>query len=245
MEVNEFYDDTSPEIWKKVIGNDLHYHVGWGVGDILYNAIKHLYQFIDEGSIILDCGCGWGGTGKVLKRDMSCDVTGVTISKVQSDYISDNNLFPVVLSDLHDYVPNRNYDVCLFVESFCHLKNPKKVLNNLVEYTKKFIIREYHLKTDGYPQKYIDNWLMNMYTKDELSCFFTELDFKMTYFEEHYNEALEPTLDLWLHNLDKVDNIEKTEHIKLLELSARYLKQHKEQILKDIGLSTFIFERHD
>ena len=67
----------------------------------------------------------------------------------------------------------------------------------------------------------------------------------MTYFEEHYNEALEPTLDLWLHNLDKVDNIEMTEHIILLELSARYLKQNKEQILKDIGLSTFIFERHD
>ena len=243
MEVNEFYDDTSPEIWKKVIGNDLHYHVGWGDGDILYNAIKHLYQFIDEESIILDCGCGWGGTGKVLKRDMNCDVTGVTISQVQSDYISDNNLFPVILSDLHDYVPSKNYDVCLFVESFCHLKNPKKVLNNLVGHTKKFIVREYHLKVDGYPQKYIDNWMMNMYTKDELSSFFTELDYEMTYFEEHYNEALEPTLDLWLHNLDKVDNIEKTEHIKLLELSARYLKHHKEQILRDIGLSTFIFEK--
>ena len=52
MEVNEFYDDTSPEIWKKVIGNDLHYHVGWGEGDILYNAVKHLYQFIDKKSSI-------------------------------------------------------------------------------------------------------------------------------------------------------------------------------------------------
>ena len=38
MSVGEFYDDTSPEIWKKVIGEDLHYHVGWGEGDILYNA---------------------------------------------------------------------------------------------------------------------------------------------------------------------------------------------------------------
>ena len=30
---------------------------------------------------------------------------------------------------------------------------------------------------------------MNMYTKDELSCFFTNIDFKMTYFEEHYNHG--------------------------------------------------------
>ena len=103
MEVDEFYDDTLPETWKKVIGNDLHYHVGWGDGDILYNAVRHLYQFIDTNSSVLDCGCGWGGTGKVLKRDMDCEVTGVTISQVQSDYILDNNLFPVVLSDLHDY----------------------------------------------------------------------------------------------------------------------------------------------
>ena len=40
MSVGNFYDDTSPEIWKKVIGEDLHYHVGWGEGDILYNSVE-------------------------------------------------------------------------------------------------------------------------------------------------------------------------------------------------------------
>ena len=146
MEVDEFYDDTLPETWKKVIGNDLHYHVGWGDGDILYNAVKHLYQFIDRKSSVLDCGCGWGGTGKVLKRDLDCEITGVTISQVQSEYISDNNIFPVVLSDLHDYTPDTSYDVCLFVESFCHLKSPRKVLSNISESTNKIILREYHMK---------------------------------------------------------------------------------------------------
>ena len=97
MSVSEFYDDTSRKTWQKVIGKDLHYHVGWGEGNIFYNAVKHLYQFIEPKSTILDCGCGWGGTGKVLKRDLNCDVTGVTISKVQSDYINDNNLFSVIL----------------------------------------------------------------------------------------------------------------------------------------------------
>ena len=243
MEVDEFYDDTLPEIWKKVIGNDLHYHVGWGDGDILYNAVKHLYQFIDKKSSVLDCGCGWGGTGKVLKRDMDCEVTGVTISQVQSDYISDNNLFPVVLSDLHDYTPDKIYDVCLFVESFCHLKSPQKVLSNISNSTNKIILREYHMKSNEHPKKYVDNWLMNIYHLDEICSFFGELDFKLTYEEEHYDYSLEPTVEYWLQNLDKLDSIEKTKHIQLLELSARYLKQNKDQILRDIGLATLVFER--
>lgn len=243
MEVDEFYDDTLPETWKKVIGNDLHYHVGWGDGDILYNAVKHLYQFIENKSSVLDCGCGWGGTGKVLKRDMDCEVTGVTISQVQSDYISDNNLFPVVLSDLHDYTPDKTYDVCLFVESFCHLKSPRKVLSNISESTNKIILREYHMKSNEHPKKYVDNWLMNIYHIDEISSFFGELDFKLNYKEEHYDYSLEPTVEYWLQNLDKLDSIEKTKHIQLLELSARYLKQNKDQILRDIGLATLVFER--
>ena len=243
MEVDEFYDDTSPEIWRKVIGNDLHYHVGWGDGDILYNAVKHLYQFIDKKSSVLDCGCGWGGTGKVLKRDMGCEVTGVTISQVQSDYISDNNLFPVVLSDLHDYTPDKIFDVCLFVESFCHLKSPQKVLSNISDSTSKIILREYHMKSNEHPKRYVDNWLMNIYHIDEICSFFGELDFKLTYEEEHYDYSLEPTVEYWLQNLDKLDSIEKTKHIQLLELSARYLKQNKDQILRDIGLATLVFER--
>ena len=243
MEVDEFYDDTSPEIWRKVIGNDLHYHVGWGEGDILYNAVKHLYQFIDKKSSVLDCGCGWGGTGKVLKQDLDCEVTGVTISQVQSDYISDNNLFPVVLSDLHDYTPDKIYDVCLFVESFCHLKSPQKVLSNISNSTNKIILREYHMKSNEHPKKYVDNWLMNIYHIDEICSLFGELDFKLTYEEEHYDYSLEPTVEYWLQNLDKLDSIEKTKHIQLLELSARYLKQNKDQILRDIGLATLVFER--
>ena len=91
--IEQFYDETSPEIWKRVIGEDLHYHYGWGEGDIFFNAVKHLYQFIEEKSSVLDCGCGWGGTGKVLKRDLDCNVLGVTNSVVQADYIVDNNLF--------------------------------------------------------------------------------------------------------------------------------------------------------
>ena len=164
--VNKFYDDTSPEIWKKVIGEDLHYHVGWGDGDIFYNSIEYLYKFIPKKSTVLDCGCGWGGTGKVIKRDLECETSGITISKTQFDYIKNNNIFDVFHNDLHEFKPNKQYDICLFIESFCHLENPSKVISNLSNSSDKIILREYHLKNSIHHKKYSDAWMMNMYSKN-------------------------------------------------------------------------------
>ena len=243
MSVGEFYDDTSPEVWKKAIGEDLHYHVGWGEGDILYNAIEYLYPFIGRDSKVLDCGCGWGGPAKVLKRDLNCEVTGVTISKVQYEYVKSNVPIEIIYSDLHDYNPNDRFDVCLFIESFCHLENPLKVLYNIRDCSNKIILREYHLKSDDYPKKYVDSWLMNIYKKDEMISLFDKIGFKLTFDENHYDYSLEPTLNYWLDNLKKIDNSEKTHHINTLEFSARYLKKNLNQVLNDIGLSTFIFEK--
>ena len=113
--VNKFYDDTSPEVWKKVIGKDLHYHVGWGEGDIFYNSVEYLYQFIDKNSKILDCGCGWGGPAKALLQDLNCDITGVTVSKVQYDYIEKNVPIDAIHADLHNYHPTDTFDICLFI----------------------------------------------------------------------------------------------------------------------------------
>ena len=243
MSVGNFYDDTSPEIWKKVIGEDLHYHVGWGEGDIFYNAVKYLYQFIEKESTVLDCGCGWGGPAKVLQRDLNCDITGVTISKVQYDYIKSNIPIKVEHIDLHNYHPTDRFDICLFVESFCHLSNPGKVLYNISESVDKIILREYHLKTNQYPKKYVDNWLMNIYRKEELISLMEQFGFKLSFEEEHYDYALEPTVDYWLHNLSNIGKIHKTNHIHTLEFSAKYLKQNRHQIINDIGLGTFIFEK--
>jgi len=243
MSVGEFYDDTSPEVWKKAIGEDLHYHVGWGEGDILYNAVKHLYKFIGKKSRVLDCGCGWGGPAKVLQRDLDCNITGVTISKVQYDYIKSNIPIKVEHIDLHNYHPTDRFDICLFIESFCHLSNPGKILYNISEATDKIILREYHLKTNQYPKSYVNRWFMNIYRKEELISLMEQFNFKLVYQEEHYDYALEPTLDLWYNNINKLSKKEKTHHINILELSTRYLRKNLNQVLKDIGLSTFIFER--
>lgn len=243
MSVKKLYDDTSPEIWKKVIGKDLHYHVGWGEGDILYNAVEHLYQFIGKESTVLDCGCGWGGPAKAIKRDLNCDITSVTNSPVQYDYIKKNVPINVTLCDLQDYIPTKKYDCAVFIESFCHLKAPGDVIKNIKDSCDKIIIRDYVLKERNYPRKYLNNWLMTIYYKEEFLSMFEKHGYKMTHCEDHYEDGLEPTVNYWLENLSKIEIEEKTPHILLLEKSARYLKKHLQDVLNSIELSTMVFER--
>ncbi len=243
MNIKEFYSDESIDVWKKVIGQDLHYHVGWGDGDIFYNAIEHLYQFIGENKKVLDCGCGWGGTGKVLQRDKSCDVTGITNSPIQYEYIKDNIPMNVELIDLHEYSSEDKYDVAIFIESYCHLTNPEKVLYNIAEVTNKIILREYHLKTNEYPKGYVDKWFMNLYRKVQLIELIKDMGYNLTHEEEHYHYALEPTLSLWYNNINKLSSEEKTNHIRTLELSTRFLRRNMNEVLKNIGLLTLVFEK--
>ena len=243
MSVQELYDDTSPEIWKKVIGEDLHYHVGWGEGDILYNAVEHLYQFIGKESTVLDCGCGWGGRAKAIKRDLHCDITSVTNSPVQYDYIKNNVPIDVTLCDLQDYSPTKKYDCAVFIESFCHLKTPEDVIKNIKDSCDKIIVRDYVLKELDYPTKYLGNWLMTIYYKEEFLSMFEKHGYKMTYCEDHYEDGLEPTVNYWLENLSKVERKDKTPHILLLEKSARYLKGYLRDVLNSIELSTMVFEK--
>ena len=243
MNIEEFYSDESIDVWKKVIGQDLHYHIGWGDGDIFYNAIEYLYQFIGENKKVLDCGCGWGGTGKVLQRDTNCDVTGITNSSTQYQYIKNNISMNVELIDLHDYSSEDKYDVAIFIESYCHLTNPEKVLYNIANVTNKIILREYHLKTNEYPKGYVDKWFMNLYRKVELIMSMKNIGFNLIHEEEHYHYALESTLSLWYNNINKLSKEEKTNHIRTLELSTRFLKRNINEVLKNIGLSTLVFEK--
>ena len=243
MSVQELYDDTCPELWKQVLGEDLHYHVGWGEGDILYNAVEHLYQFIGKESTVLDCGCGWGGPAKAIKRDLHCDITSVTNSPVQYDYIKKNVPIDVTLCDLQDYSPTKKYDCAVFIESFCHLKIPEDVIKNIKDSCDKIIIRDYVLKELNYPTKYLGNWLMTIYYKEEFLSMFEKHGYKMTHCEDHYEDGLEPTVNYWLENLSKVERKDKTPHILLLEKSARYLKGYLPDVLNSIELSTMVFEK--
>lgn len=245
MNISDFYSDTDPEVWKKVLGEDLHYHIGWGNGDIMYNAIQHLYQFIEPNSKIIDCGCGWGGPAKVIKKDLNCDITGITNSKVQFDYIQKNIPIDVICEDLHIYKPTKRFNICLFIESFCHLNRPEEVLYNIRNNVDKIILREYSLKTNyEYCENYLNKWLMNIFEKQYIISMFEDQGFSLKYLEDHYEYSLKPTVDYWIYNLQQIKPEEKTHHLKTLEISSKYLKKNINNVLRGVELSTFVFEKN-
>lgn len=130
MDLDQFYSENPPSSWEIVLGPGMHYHYR---GE---EVLEEILEFIPPNSKILDCGCGWGGTGRFLK-ERGHDVTGVTISKAQADYIKD---FPVIHADLHEFVPEENYDVAVMIECYFHLEDPRKVFDNLIPYVKNLII---------------------------------------------------------------------------------------------------------
>jgi hypothetical protein len=136
INLDSFYSENPISSWKVVLGEDMHYHYGIPGENPFEQAVLDVMEFIPPNSKVLDCGCGWGGPGRVLQKN-GHDVTGITISKQQADYIKD---FPVIHGDLHEFIPEENYDVAIFIESYFHLTDPVKVFNNLVPYVKHIVI---------------------------------------------------------------------------------------------------------
>ncbi len=53
-----------------------------------YQQVISIFQNFEKNSRILEIGCGWGGFAKLLLRETSANYLGITLSKNQYDYVS-------------------------------------------------------------------------------------------------------------------------------------------------------------
>lgn len=227
FDLDKFYSENDIESWKMVVGEDLHYHLGSrSEGNIFEQTIRNLYQYIPDNSKILDCGCGWGGPAKMLMKEKNCTITGVTISKSQAEYITE---FPVILDDLQTFVPTERYNVALFVESLAHVRNPKKVLNNIHDYVDKIVIKDYIWDHRFYNPV----WGMYFYPKDEFVQILETCGYKINLCQEDTETDILKTCELWYKNLQKLDPIKITGQLRALELLSISVLNHLGSKYKD------------
>lgn len=189
---------------KIVFGEKAHFH--WGTSGQSANpfdqAVIDIFPYIKPNSTVLDCGCGWGGPGRMLQEQLNCDVTGVTISKVQADYA--NQFFPTYHADLHNFKPDQHYDVAIFFESYFHLKHGDQVLKNLQNHVDQIIIKDFTIPDEF--SRELPLWHGKCRSKQEFfleieSAGFTVIEFNNPVIENYY----QATMDHWIEGLEKLD----------------------------------------
>ena len=99
--------------------------------DAQVNKLQFFYEKtrLTRDSRVIDIGCGWGGVLGYLTRDKGLrDVVGITLSRAQYDYLSQQD-FPgaeVACINYEDYQPDRPFDAAISIGMFEHLASPEQ-----------------------------------------------------------------------------------------------------------------------
>ena len=131
--IQQHYDLASP-YYKDLWGPHLHhgyYETGKeSKAEAAEQLIKLLVQRanISTGARVLDVGCGFGSTSIWLAQNLGCKVTGINISPVQLEMVTDaahelKNKPKFILHDANDLRMTGAFDVIWAVEVLSHLSN--------------------------------------------------------------------------------------------------------------------------
>jgi cyclopropane fatty-acyl-phospholipid synthase-like methyltransferase len=233
-DIKEFYS-VKPELWLKILGEKCHYNVGIhdGLNDQSDNLIRSFYKFLNKNSKILDCGCGLGGTSRMLRDELGATVTSITNIKQHYDYLV-NVLDKVICIDLEEFVPTENYDCALFVQSMTHIDNVDLVIKNLSNNVNKIIINDFY----SYRRHFKDeSWLMHFRTINEYKSFLEKNNFSVVEVcDITDNNSKKEKAKLTLNNINKLEE----KHVKgqILYLKKLCLDWLKCSHSRDYGIAT-------
>jgi len=126
------YDDY----WKNKRGNNLGYSNSWQQqrGDWIVDRIE-------EGSTVLDIGCGDGGVLLYMKKKKDFNAVGADISDIVLNFLNSKGI-EVVKFDINDFdsiekLPEVDY--VMILEVLEHMPNPEKFLNMIMPKAKKAV----------------------------------------------------------------------------------------------------------
>lgn len=176
----EYYNTTQGHYqnwWNLDDTLSLHYGI-WGdhtktFADSLVhtNALMLAQAEVQQGSRVLDAGCGVGGAAFFMHHEKKALVTGITLSTKQVEFARKKakalQLSNEVSFEVMDYTqtnfPSESFDVVWACESICHCNNKKEFLQEAYRLLKKggrLILCDYFLAADDQkdPRTLIKKW---------------------------------------------------------------------------------------
>ena len=93
---------------------------------------------VEDGQTILDLGCGWGSLALwIAQRYPKCDVTAVSNSRLQRDYIRKEcgrlgiSNVEAITADAAEFTTKRRFDRVISIEMFEHIKNYDRLMEKI------------------------------------------------------------------------------------------------------------------
>lgn len=187
-EIVHYYDDTISQykrIWKLNENMAMHYGFwmdgvrNFGAALAKQNEVTANRANIQSGDVVLDAGCGVGGSSVYLAQ-RGCEVRGITLSEKQIGVARQNarrhGVDDRAFFEVRDYTKTgyeaASFDVVWAMESVCHAADKKDFIAEAYRVLKsggRLIVSDGFATKSSYStdeQQLMDKWLHNWAIKD-------------------------------------------------------------------------------
>jgi cyclopropane fatty-acyl-phospholipid synthase-like methyltransferase len=211
--LDEFYSTRYVDLWKRILGNGMHYHAGifparqldGEISDELADraarrAVEELYPYIPRGARIYDIGCGWSGPLKMITEDLDCHGVGLTVSKTQ--FLHGRQLGLLVRhGDAEATLPPGRFDCMILIESFCHIKEKRNLLKVMRLYSDRLIMR---VNCQDWKENSVNfGGTMPMIRSRQLREMIIQAGWKIIHWRDRRMEAM-PSVGVWHRRLQSI-----------------------------------------
>ena len=139
--VADHYDELDPfyrELWGEHVHHGL-WRTGRETADVAaVQLVEHLAERLDlrRGERVVDVGCGYGATSRLLATRYGAHVTGLTVSRAQHDFArarptTDGNPEYLLRDWLHNELPDESFDAAIAIESTEHMADKAAVFGEM------------------------------------------------------------------------------------------------------------------
>ena len=272
-QIVDYYDSCNID-YKLIWNLDRSYAMHFGYWD---EKVKNFSQSLEreneilaemakiKGSdVVLDAGCGVGGSSIFLAKKFGCKVVGITLSKKQAEQairnaerngVESNTEF-LVMDFENMTFPDKTFDVVWTIESICHASNKKKFIegvNRILKPNGRLIIAEsfavkkdYEDKEKGIMQKWLSGWGINfLETVENFKKYLANTGFQKISFLDITDYIMPSSKRLYKYSLPGMFFGKIAEFFKIRTktqtgniVAARY--QHKALQKKIVGIWNFL-----
>ncbi len=130
--------DVLDELYRRVWGEHVHHGLWTTRGDPPALAARALAERvaaearIGPGDAVVDVGCGYGATARLLARERGADVTGLTLSRAQAEAAPPAAGVTLLVRDwLANGLDDGAFDAAIAIESLSHMPEKPRVFGEL------------------------------------------------------------------------------------------------------------------